>query len=561
MKKNNLYDVTILGGGLAGLTLALQLKMSEEKLHILVIEKRNADAPFSVHKVGESISELASYYLREVLTLKDYLNEHQLRKFGFRFYFKDGENKCISDRVEFGFRITDPYPTHQMDRGPLENYLVGKLQTLGVNIQLNAEVKHIELGIERNHSITYFKNQLQTEVKSKWVVDSTGRRGILKQKLNLQKTIPHEINSVWFRIGETIDIEDWSTDKEWKGLFEPGKRSLATSHLMGKGYWIWIIRLMSGATSFGIVADPRFHPFDTYSTLPKAIAWLNKHEPQLANVVERNKNNVLDFKTIKNFAYDTHQFYSNERWALTGEAGAFLDPLYSPGSDFIALGNTWINHLIVNDYRGKNIKRDALIFDLAHKELLKGWKSLYLNMYQMFDNTQTLIYKITWDIATYWAIPCLLFINEKYTDIQTIIDYVKSPPSIGNRFSLLNQKMESEFLILNSLSNEKFQKRLINIFELKTLLDLYTDLREKSDTSVPLIKIIEVKLQILEQFAAAILSLLSAKLKDTPNKMPFDPYEMSLSMEKHELELASLKVNIHPSEQMHKDVNLIWLKQ
>ena len=69
MKTN--YDVCILGGGLAGLTLSLQLKQANPKISILVIERRKGEAPDSAHKVGESTVELGTYYLREVLNLKD----------------------------------------------------------------------------------------------------------------------------------------------------------------------------------------------------------------------------------------------------------------------------------------------------------------------------------------------------------------------------------------------------------------------------------------------------------------------------------------------------------
>ena len=58
------YDVVITGGGLAGLTLALQLKKSKPVCTILVLEKRKDDAPAATHKVGESLSELGAYYLR-----------------------------------------------------------------------------------------------------------------------------------------------------------------------------------------------------------------------------------------------------------------------------------------------------------------------------------------------------------------------------------------------------------------------------------------------------------------------------------------------------------------
>ena len=51
------YDVLILGGGMAGLTLALQLINQEANISILIIEKRNTDAPVAGLIVGESIVE------------------------------------------------------------------------------------------------------------------------------------------------------------------------------------------------------------------------------------------------------------------------------------------------------------------------------------------------------------------------------------------------------------------------------------------------------------------------------------------------------------------------
>ena len=89
------HDVIILGGGLAGLTLALQLKLAKSDISVLVLEKRSENAPVASHKVGESIVELGSYYLREVLQLKEYLAEHQLKKIGFRFFLSQEYNNNI----------------------------------------------------------------------------------------------------------------------------------------------------------------------------------------------------------------------------------------------------------------------------------------------------------------------------------------------------------------------------------------------------------------------------------------------------------------------------------
>ena len=64
------YDVIIPGGGLAGLTLSIQLKRAMPHIKILVLERRKSEATIAAHKVGESTVELGSHYLRNVLGLK-----------------------------------------------------------------------------------------------------------------------------------------------------------------------------------------------------------------------------------------------------------------------------------------------------------------------------------------------------------------------------------------------------------------------------------------------------------------------------------------------------------
>ena len=96
----NEYDVTILGGGLAGLTLSLQLKKDNPDIKVLVLEKREDAAPEAAFKVGESSVELGTHYLREVLGLKDYLDTDQLPKHGLRFFLSPKHKNEIHRRVE-----------------------------------------------------------------------------------------------------------------------------------------------------------------------------------------------------------------------------------------------------------------------------------------------------------------------------------------------------------------------------------------------------------------------------------------------------------------------------
>ena len=62
-------DVAILGGGLAGLSLAIQLRQRDPALAVTVLERREGAAPDAAFKVGESTVEIGAHYLADVLGL------------------------------------------------------------------------------------------------------------------------------------------------------------------------------------------------------------------------------------------------------------------------------------------------------------------------------------------------------------------------------------------------------------------------------------------------------------------------------------------------------------
>src|SRR6185312_3567385 len=64
-------DVLILGGGLAGLTLALELRERFPDLSIRVLERRTHPVPRAAHKVGESTVEIGAHYFSNVLGLRE----------------------------------------------------------------------------------------------------------------------------------------------------------------------------------------------------------------------------------------------------------------------------------------------------------------------------------------------------------------------------------------------------------------------------------------------------------------------------------------------------------
>ena len=124
-------DVVIMGGGLAGLTLALQLRQRFAELNIVVLERMRHPVPEAAHKVGESSVEIGAHYFDTVLGLKEHLTTHQLKKFGFRFFFSEGSTQ-IDEVMELGASRYLATPSYQLDRGIFENYLGGHAKAQGV---------------------------------------------------------------------------------------------------------------------------------------------------------------------------------------------------------------------------------------------------------------------------------------------------------------------------------------------------------------------------------------------------------------------------------------------
>ena len=87
------HDVAILGGGLAGLTLALQLKRENPGVSVVVAEKRKGPAPLAAFKVGESTVEVSAHYFAEICGLRDHLENDEVVKAGLRFFMPAAGNR------------------------------------------------------------------------------------------------------------------------------------------------------------------------------------------------------------------------------------------------------------------------------------------------------------------------------------------------------------------------------------------------------------------------------------------------------------------------------------
>ncbi len=396
------YDVAICGGGLAGLCLARQLRREQPQLSIVVIEKSRRPLPQAAFKVGESSVEVGAYYLAQTLGLQDYLDKVHLPKLGLRFFFGDAAGP-LEDRPEFGEarfpQVSSYLPSYQLDRGVLEQDLRVMNEQAGIELIEGSAVAGIELG--RPHVVRHAGG----EMSARWVVDALGRRRLLQTQLGLKKASGHRASAAWFRFKGRLDLGDLvpASCRPWHERVPGRARYFSTNHLMGPGYWVWFIPLGSGHTSVGIVADERLHPFKGYSNFALAGDWLRKHEPRAARRIEGLE--PLDFKGFKEFSYSSTQAFSSDQWACVGEAAAFSDPFYSPGSDYIAMGNTITAELIKTG--GTHAEHYNRLYLTSFEITLE----IYRDCYPIFGHAQATTAKLIWDWALYWGITAPIFLH------------------------------------------------------------------------------------------------------------------------------------------------------
>ncbi len=172
------------GGGLAGLTLAIQLKRERPDTSVAVLEKREGPAPLAAFKVGESTVPSGAYYFAERVGMKDHLDEEQLVKCGLRFFLPADGNRDITKRVEHGGDRYPPHDNYQIDRGLFENELAARARSAR---RRPAPGLPGPGGRARRRPA---RGDLHADgvgggTKARWVVDASGRASLLKRKLGI----------------------------------------------------------------------------------------------------------------------------------------------------------------------------------------------------------------------------------------------------------------------------------------------------------------------------------------------------------------------------------------
>jgi flavin-dependent dehydrogenase len=428
MEADARYDVVILGAGLAGLSLARQLLLESDRT-VLLLERR-PEVPTDRQKVGESLVQLSGYYFSKVLDLEEYLLREHYLKYNLRFYWPSGSTDAergarFEDYSQSYIRGFSNVVSYQLNRNTIEGELLRR-NLEDPRFTFTAGVKGLEVELtegdpagERPHRVAFEAGGERREVEAGWVVDTTGRGRFLAKKRGLLKPNPIRHGTFFWWVDGLVNIEKLTDSSPREVRLNPARRAtghapywLATNHFCGEGYWFWVIPLQ-GKTSLGLVFDNRLiDPSDVFS-VEKATEWVCRRHPLFARDLPHRK--VLDFAGFRDYSYDCVQTISADRWALAGEAGRFTDPLYSPGSDLIAIYNSLIIAAI-ETADPEELGSRCRIAEQIMRAVYSAYVPSYAVSYDTLGDQEAFSLKYTWELATYFAAYVFPFINELFTN-------------------------------------------------------------------------------------------------------------------------------------------------
>ncbi len=405
-------DVAIIGGAFSGASTALLLKRRNPAWRVVIVEKA---AEFD-RKVGESTTEVSSCFLTRVLGLSSHLAHCQLPKQGLRMWFARTPADAFEDCAEIGAMYNSRLPGFQVDRATLDEHVLSLAVAAGCEIWRPAKLQTIELGGAGRNALTVRMGEETRVLNAKWVVDASGRAAVIARKLGeLRPLTEHPVNALWARF---TDVKDWDGAElrarfpKWADATKT-TRGLATNHLMGNGWWCWIIPLKGGDTSIGLVYDPRiFQPAAGATIGDRLHAHFQTH-PVGREMLGEARAVAGDQRAFSALPYVCERI-AGDGWVLAGDASGFIDPLYSPGLDFCAFTAQGAQSLIARALTGEPIAIDD--YNARFAFCFRAWfDGIYRDKYFYMGDAELMTAAWLLDIASYHLGP----VRQVYSDPAT----------------------------------------------------------------------------------------------------------------------------------------------
>lgn len=310
------YDVAIIGGGPAGSSAATYLR---QKGHSVVVFEKEK---FPREHVGESLIPYCYYNLKELGVLSE-VKAIAARKPGINFIEKDGSRQsvwCFEKVLKDG--AGNVFHTA---RAPFDKVLLDHSKKNGAEVLEEHLVKEIDRSNPAEVKITVQSKDGELKTfTAKFLLDASGQSSFLAKKNN-DKHHYEGLDRVAF-------YRRWTNNKYDKAL---NAGMIKIVYLGGeKKGWFWVIPIGRNYLSIGVSLN-----HDYVREQKKKFTgdnWRNElymqelSEATCLNEILSESVPEHDTLSISDYSYYIKNKYG-ENWAMVGDAGAFLDPIFSSG--------------------------------------------------------------------------------------------------------------------------------------------------------------------------------------------------------------------------------------
>ena len=301
------YEVAILGGGPAGATAAAALARKGRRVALL--EPDN----FPRFHIGESLLSNANAVFRAIGLHPAMHGSAFTKKYGARFLTADGSKDVLFDFTA-NPKIPEPQ-TFQVCRADIDLMLLEHAVACGAE-RLQVRAKEVAI---TDAGVTIHCDPERT-LRAQAVIDATGRAGLLARKFGLRERDP--------------DLEKLAVHAHFQGVpRDEGPRGgdirIVSHQELG---WAWLIPLADGVMSVGFVLELSANEGPGKRPPERLLHDLLADWPVLRRLTAQ-ATRTTPVRVESSFSYRTRR-YAGRRFLLAGDAGSFLDPVFSSGVMF-----------------------------------------------------------------------------------------------------------------------------------------------------------------------------------------------------------------------------------
>lgn len=303
------FDFAVAGGGPAGTSAAISLA---QRGRSVVLFERDT---FPRFHIGESLLSTANESFALLGVEKQMAAASFPDKWGARLLDHDGKGGRGVDFMDVT-EVARP-KTYQVARSEFDRILLDRAREVGVDVREGHRVMGCEFAPDGVVLDATFSDGATTRVRAHALVDATGRQGLIAKKYDLRTDEPKLANIAIFSHYSGVPLLPGD---------RPSDIRIVAREDSG---WFWLIPISKELMSVGVVLPKTLFMQMPEGTNEERLERALADTPVIAELM-RNARREWPIRVEKDFSY-TVSTYAGDRWILAGDAGSFLDPVFSTG--------------------------------------------------------------------------------------------------------------------------------------------------------------------------------------------------------------------------------------